>query len=123
MRLAVAIGGVVAFVVWTPLPGSSGSSIGMVRLRDRAGLLGPIVRGTITCRRARAAPLLETAMTDADAETAPDSDSFPEAPKRSVPQDRVPDRLPRRCAPLSFWILATTFDDSISPRSALQRRH
>ncbi len=39
----VAIGGVVALVVWTPLLRQFRALAGMVRARDRAGLLGPVL--------------------------------------------------------------------------------
>ena len=40
--VAVAIGGLVALVVWAPLRRQFRVFVGMVRVRDRAGLLGPV---------------------------------------------------------------------------------
>ena len=41
--VAVAVGGFVALVVWTPLLRQFRVLVGMLRVRDRAGLLGPIL--------------------------------------------------------------------------------
>ncbi len=41
--VAVAVGGLVALVVWAPLLRQFRTLVGMLRVRDRAGLLGPIL--------------------------------------------------------------------------------
>ncbi len=41
--VAVAAGGLVALIVWPPLLRQFRVLVGMVRVRDRAGLLGPVL--------------------------------------------------------------------------------
>jgi len=57
--VAVAIAGIVALVVWTPLVRRFRALVGMVRVRDRAGLLGPVLEA-----RSRVAELVRASIGD-----------------------------------------------------------